>query len=96
MSEDMLVVVLIQSHAATYSGKHLHLLILPAMQWILPPLPSAGCWKLREKISIFKSATKTKKAVHFTLLTTYGIEPNKHSGGLVQSVLTMDDLFTEG
>jgi len=52
--------------------------------------------KLREKIGIFKSATKTKKAVHLTLLTTYGMEQNKQSGGLVQSVVTMDDLFTEG
>ncbi|HMQ48547.1 MAG TPA: ATP-binding protein [Saprospiraceae bacterium] len=51
--------------------------------------------QLREKISTFKSATKTKKAVHLTLLTTYGLAQNKHSGGLVQSHVTMNDLFAD-
>lgn len=49
--------------------------------------------ELRSKISIFKSATQTSKAIFLTLLTTFGLDKSVHSGGLVQNSLTMDDLF---
>jgi uncharacterized protein len=48
---------------------------------------------LRNKIAVFKAATKTRKAVFLTLLTTYGLHPNEHSGGLVQNEVLMDALF---
>lgn len=48
---------------------------------------------LRTKISIFKSATKTKKAIFLTLITTFGLESGRDGGGLVQNSLTMDVLF---
>ncbi len=48
---------------------------------------------LRNKISVFKQVSKTKKSVFLTLITTYGIENNKYVGGLVQNQITMDDLF---
>jgi len=47
---------------------------------------------LRSKIENFRSETKTKKALHFTMITTYGIKPGKYSG-LVQSEVNMDELF---
>lgn len=48
--------------------------------------------KLRNKISSFKEATGTKKAVQLVMVTTYGINKNMYSSR-VQSVVTLDDLF---
>lgn len=48
---------------------------------------------LRTKISVFKSATQTKKAIFLTLITTFGITPGGHGGGLIQNALTVEVLF---
>ena len=48
--------------------------------------------KLRNRASLFRTVTKTKKAVVHTFITTYGVARNIHSG-IVQSEVTMDDLF---
>lgn len=48
--------------------------------------------KLRNRRTAFKLDTKTKKAIHITLITTYGMRTNRHSG-MVQNVVKMDDLF---
>ena len=50
--------------------------------------------KLRNRRTAFRLDTKTKKAVHNTLVTTYGLKKNSHSD-IVKSVVTMDDLFKE-
>jgi hypothetical protein len=47
---------------------------------------------LRNKRAVFIKETKTKKAVHLTLITTYGVFHNKYWGN-VHSEVTMDDLF---
>jgi uncharacterized protein len=49
--------------------------------------------KLRSKISIFKAATKTRKAVFLTMITTYGIAKNQYANLLVQNGVAMNDLF---
>lgn len=49
--------------------------------------------KLRAKIQVFKTATQTRKSVFLTMITTYGIEKNKHAAALVQNEVTMGDLF---
>lgn len=49
---------------------------------------------LRERAERFRSATKTRKALHQTFVTTYGVRKNLYSGN-VQSEVTLDDLFTE-
>jgi len=49
--------------------------------------------QLRRKRTVFKKATNTKKQLFICLITTYGLIENKHSAGLVDNVLTMDDLF---
>ena len=49
--------------------------------------------ELRTKIGVFKTATKTQKAIFLTLITTFGLQSSGHSGGLVQNDLTMDVLF---
>lgn len=41
---------------------------------------------------LFRETTGTKKAVHLTYVTTYGLKRNKHSG-IVQSEVRLDDLF---
>jgi AAA+ ATPase superfamily predicted ATPase len=48
---------------------------------------------LRSKIATFRSATKTKKAVYLTMITSYGVDKNKYANQLVQNEITMDDLF---
>ena len=47
---------------------------------------------LRNKIEVFRNETKTKKALHLTMITTYGVKHGKYAG-IVQSEVTMDDLF---
>lgn len=47
---------------------------------------------LRNKISTFKEETQTRKALHLTLVTTYGLKFNEYAGR-IQSCITMDDLF---
>ncbi len=50
-------------------------------------------WK--NKMRIFKQTTKTPKHLFLTLITTFGITPNEHSIGLVDQVLTVDDIFLD-
>jgi hypothetical protein len=47
---------------------------------------------LRGKIEIFRNETKTSKALHLTMITTYGVKPGKYAG-LIQSEVNMDELF---
>ncbi len=47
---------------------------------------------LRNKIFSFKEETKTRKAVHLIMLTTYGLAKNKYSG-IAQKEITLDDLY---
>ncbi len=49
--------------------------------------------KLRNKKSTFINATNTRKAVHLTMVTTFGIKANAHSG-IVQNEITLEDLFS--
>ena len=49
--------------------------------------------KLREKIRIFQESTLSKKQIFLTLITTFGLKPNKYSVGLISSDLDMDMLF---
>lgn len=48
---------------------------------------------LRNKIGAFKTATKTRKSVFLTMITTFGIQKNNYFSGLVQNEIKMDDLF---
>ena len=47
---------------------------------------------LRRRLTTFRHLTRTRKALHLTMITTYGISQNSHSGD-VQAEVTMDDLF---
>ncbi|MEA5138570.1 AAA family ATPase [Arcicella rigui] len=49
--------------------------------------------ELQNKIGTFKTETKTRKSVFLTLITTFGVQTNNYSAGLVQNSLTMDCLF---
>ena len=49
---------------------------------------------LRKKVSLFKEETKTRSSVHLTMVTVDGIRRNEHAG-IVQSEVTLDDLFKE-
>lgn len=48
--------------------------------------------KLRERMSIFLAETMTRCSTRITLVTTYGVLQNKHSG-IVNDEVLLDDLF---
>ncbi|MDE7090192.1 MAG: ATP-binding protein, partial [Bacteroidales bacterium] len=48
--------------------------------------------KLRERTELFRMATKTKKALVITFVTTYGVVNGKHKS-IVHSEVKMDELF---
>lgn len=56
-------------------------------------LTKAYAEQIRQKQSVFKQASKTKKQIFWVLITTFGVQPNKHSIGLIDDVLTMEMLF---
>jgi AAA+ ATPase superfamily predicted ATPase len=47
---------------------------------------------LRRKAGVFAGETKTKKAIHLTMVTTFGVSPGIYNS-VFQSEVTMDDLF---
>lgn len=49
---------------------------------------------LRNKIDTFRRLTNTRKSLSLTMITTCGVKQNKYSS-LVQSQVTLDDLFHE-
>lgn len=49
---------------------------------------------LRNQAESFRSATKTRKALHQIFITTYGLKQNMYSGN-IQSKVKVDDLFAE-
>ncbi|RMG18278.1 MAG: ATP-binding protein [Bacteroidetes bacterium] len=56
-------------------------------------LTKAYARQLRERIDLFKRLSKTRHIVFLTLITPFGLRHNMHSLGLVDNVLTLDDLF---
>ena len=48
--------------------------------------------KLRTRLEVFRTATRTSKAVHLTMITTFGVSPNMYTG-ILQNEVTADDLF---
>lgn len=48
---------------------------------------------LQQKLWAFQTATKTRKQLFLTLITTFGLKHNQHSLGLVHQVLRLEDLF---
>jgi uncharacterized protein len=51
--------------------------------------------KLKRKLRVFKTESKTKKSLFLTMITTFGTQKNSHFLGLVQNTLTLDDLFNQ-
>jgi len=47
---------------------------------------------LRNKIAAFQTETKTRKAVHLLMLTTFGLQKNKYFS-IAQKEVVLDDLF---
>lgn len=50
--------------------------------------------KLRNKLSVFKEEAAGRKSVHLTFVTAHGLKRNEYSG-MVQSQVTLDDLFRD-
>lgn len=49
--------------------------------------------QLRHKVNLFRQLSQTRKQLFLVLITTFGLERNIHSIGLVDQTLVMDDLF---
>lgn len=47
---------------------------------------------IRRRKGNFIEATKTRKAVHITLVTPYGAKQNAHTA-IIQNEITLDELF---
>lgn len=50
--------------------------------------------ELRNRRELFRASTKTRKALHLTMVTTYGLKRNAYSG-MIQSEVVLDDLFAQ-
>ena len=50
---------------------------------------------LRNKVAIFKEASKTKKTVFLTMITTFGLVKNQYYGTVASNEITLDDLFID-
>ncbi len=59
-------------------------------------LDKSDALALREKMGNFKHLTQTRKQLFLSFLTTFGLETNENSIGLVNHSLTMDILFEKG
>lgn len=55
-------------------------------------ISSADDASMRNKKAAFKRETRTRKAVHVTYVTTFGLKWNAYAND-VQSEVTLDDLF---
>jgi hypothetical protein len=49
--------------------------------------------KLRKRREAFRRVSKTKKMLFNTVITPYGLAPNKWSAEQIDHVVTADDLF---
>jgi uncharacterized protein len=49
--------------------------------------------KIKAKIDTYQNDTKTNKNIFFTFITSKGLKENRYKIGLVENVLTLDDLF---
>ncbi len=47
---------------------------------------------LRERMGFFADMTHTRKTLHLTMVTTYGLKQNKYAG-IVQNEIDMEQLF---
>ena len=47
---------------------------------------------LRNKLTVFRETTKTKKHIFLTLISTNGLKDNEYAG-MVDTALTIDYLF---
>lgn len=56
-------------------------------------ITAAYAQNLKDKKDAFQETTKTRKHLMLALITTFGMKVNKHSLGLVDQVLQLDDLF---
>ena len=50
---------------------------------------------LRQKLAVFKAASKTRKTLFLTMITSFGVSNEGQYPGLVQQSLTMDELFRD-
>ncbi len=48
---------------------------------------------LRQKLTVFKTVSKTRKTLFLTMITSFGVSNVNQYPGLVQKTLTMDELF---
>ncbi|HEY8920386.1 MAG TPA: ATP-binding protein [Chitinophaga sp.] len=49
--------------------------------------------ELENKITVFRSETKTRSAIFLTMITTYGVKKNDYYRDIVQGEVVMGDLF---
>lgn len=58
-------------------------------------LTKAYANQLRKKMTLFREKSKTNKVIEIAMITTFGMEPNQHSLGLIDHNLSAESLFNE-
>lgn len=58
------------------------------------PITKDYAENIKNKISVFKEKTRTKKQIFFVMISANGIKDTIYSEELVQGVVTLEDLFT--
>ena len=58
------------------------------------PITKEYAPKLKRKLDVFQEYTQTRKQLFLILITTFGLSSNEYSLGLIDQVLTLDDLFS--
>lgn len=48
---------------------------------------------LRRKLQVFEAATGNRKRLMPVMISTFGLKSNEHSSGLIEAVITLDNLF---
>lgn len=51
--------------------------------------------QLRKRLHLFMQLSKTKNHIMLTMITTFGLKDTRYSLGLVENILTLEDLFLE-
>ena len=62
---------------------------------LFPPFDRETDFALRNKVEVFRRSTHSNKTLQLTMITTFGLQPNRYSQ-MISSQVVLDDLFRAG
>ena len=93
-NQDEAVLLLRQPYSNLVGDRNDHVINLCAMKYAVDEFTITKDTNdnLRKKRAAFMEETKTRKAVHITMITTYGVKRNEYWGN-IQGEVTLSNLF---